>query len=148
MTLNPVDSSMIASVGYESESRLLRAVMKDGAVYDVQNVDVTAFAAFMASRSKGAFWHSNFRARAMATGGEIKLREPATSHFPPSNEAAKPEVTRTFEPDRCCGKPLQDVARAGKLGDSWDCPKCGTTWKPRIVGSVEHWEPHPAIMVF
>ncbi len=142
MTLNPVDSSMIASVGYEPDSRLLRAVMKDGAVYDVQNVDVTAFAAFMASRSKGAFWHSSFRARAFAA--QIKLREPETT----GNDRKQMEVTRTFEPDACCGRQIAKSALAGTLGALWECPKCGCVWKPRTVGAVEHWEPHPHIMVF
>lgn len=56
----------------------------------------------------------------------------------------------THEPDRCCGKHLAKALLKGSLDsvEHWDCPICGCEWKPKLVGEIRHWEPHPVVMVF
>lgn len=51
---------------------------------------------------------------------------------------------QTCEPDPCCAPPLQKAMDAGALdaAETWECPKCGCEWKPRMVGPIRHWEPH------
>lgn len=56
----------------------------------------------------------------------------------------------SFEPDTCCGSAISKAARSGVLGSvtSWECPKCGMEWQPAQVGSIRHWSPTPAVMIF
>jgi len=58
-------------------------------------------------------------------------------------------MENSYEPDTCCGKHIVRAISEGKLdaADSWECPKCGLEWKPRVVGTLRHWEPHPVLLV-
>ena len=60
------------------------------------------------------------------------------------------ERLNTFDPDRCCQKPLQKALETGKLTntDTWECPKCGETWKAEDHGPVRHWRCVPFVAVF
>jgi hypothetical protein len=54
------------------------------------------------------------------------------------------EVCDTNDP--CCGKPLGRAIQRAETAEltSWDCPKCGSTWKPEIVGGcIRAWVPEP-----
>lgn len=149
MTLNPVESGMIARVGYDPARALLTAVMKDGSAYDVAPVTDAEYIAFMTANSKGQHWHHVLASRATrSAGASIALREPRVIGGTGEGNAV---TLDTFDPDEsCCGR---EIARAGKSGvlkslQSWECPKCGTEWKPRAVGPVRHWEPQAAVMIF
>lgn len=77
----------------------------------------------------------------------IKLREPAV--VPDATADAGP--LDTFEPEEgCCGREIAKAGRAGVLKSllSWDCPMCGCAWTPQTLGSVRHWTPQPAAIIF
>jgi len=61
-----------------------------------------------------------------------------------------PGVIDTYDPDPCCGKRLSEALLSGRLDEaqSWQCPKCGTQWKPRRAAEVRVWEPVPDIEVW
>lgn len=56
--------------------------------------------------------------------------------------------------DPCCQAPLSKALASGALDNaaSWECPKCGCEWRPRIVGegigAVTLWEPHVYCAIF
>lgn len=142
MTTNPVESSMISRVGYDPDTQLLRAVMRDGTAYDCAPVSEAKYAAFMVSPSKGNHWHHNFadsawRSLIRGTGEPlvptIQLQEPLPSG-----------PLETFAEDVCCAPRLQ---RAQRTEDKWTCPKCGSTWKAVQVGALKHWSPEPHFFV-
>lgn len=58
----------------------------------------------------------------------------------------------TFEPDECCGRHLAAALRNNSLASltSWECPKCGATWKACLSpsGLTRQWKPEAAIAVF
>jgi hypothetical protein len=53
------------------------------------------------------------------------------------------EILNTQLQDPCCSKPFSKASLSGALDDLnyWLCPKCGTEWKPRKIGTIRHWEP-------
>jgi hypothetical protein len=53
-----------------------------------------------------------------------------------------------FEGDKCCNLRFQSDARAGRLGESWTCSKCGCTYYPEIWGNIRQWicKPYVAII--
>jgi len=72
MNLINVESSNIASIGWEANKLvddssqpvdLLRIVYKNGLVYDYYNVHQRDYEAFLASESKGSFFHKNIKGR-------------------------------------------------------------------------------------
>ena len=141
MITNPIESSMISRVGYDPELNFLRAVMSDGSIYDCAPVPAADYAAFMASRSKGNYWHTHFAAKAfragkIESGGSIpvQLREPSPT-----------SILETFAEDNCCSRRLQKASRAGLT--QWNCPECGCDWEPAMVNGVKHWSPKPAFFV-
>jgi hypothetical protein len=54
-------------------------------------------------------------------------------------------VINSHAPDPCCGKHLSKALRTGMLDTvmHWECPKCGTQWKPTLIAGVRHWQPVP-----
>ncbi|MDQ3914530.1 MAG: KTSC domain-containing protein [Actinomycetota bacterium] len=61
MKLVPVESSVIASVGYEDAASSLTIVFKDGHVYEFHLVPRSIFEDFLASGSKGSFFNERLR---------------------------------------------------------------------------------------
>lgn len=55
ITMRPVDSSNIASEGYDPAQGILRITFKSGGTYDYHGVDVELYAAFSAAPSKGEY---------------------------------------------------------------------------------------------
>ena len=53
--LEPVESSMISSVGYDPESRTLAVVFNSGKTYEYQDVPVEVYEGLMAAESKGQY---------------------------------------------------------------------------------------------
>lgn len=149
MIFNPVESSVIARVGYDVESLHLRTVMTDGSVYHVAPCSHAEFAYFMDAPSKGAYWHRVFAGRAYRAGEEvpansgenagaqIKLREPE-------------QLTHANLAEGCCARHLSKASLSGALDrlQPFECPKCGTTYWPKPEGPVVNWEARVAAMVF
>jgi hypothetical protein len=72
MELINVVSSNIASIGWQANQLIndasqpvdiLRIVYKNGLVYDYYNVHQKDYEAFLASESKGQFYHKNIKGR-------------------------------------------------------------------------------------
>lgn len=61
MEREPVSSSTILSIGYESASQTLEVEFKNGGTYQYYNVPETVYQQFMESSSKGQFHHTNIR---------------------------------------------------------------------------------------
>lgn len=62
MQMTSVNSSMIESVGYDQEARLLAAKFKsNGAVYHAYDVPPHVHADLMASSSVGQFWNKHIQ---------------------------------------------------------------------------------------
>lgn len=76
----------------------------------------------------------------------IKLREHQPLCPPSPFHSGPAQIVNTFEPDECCGKGLT-LATLKDL-QSWECSKCGAEWKPTDYGTVRHWVPTPAVMIF
>lgn len=57
----PVDSSNLASVGYDPDSRDLHVRFKSGATHRYAGVSAEHHAGLMASDSKGKYFHANIR---------------------------------------------------------------------------------------
>lgn len=60
------------------------------------------------------------------------------------------DMLNTVERDECCNKRWQKAANTGALdtAESWECPKCGTVWKPSIIEkTIRHWEPEQTAQV-
>ena len=61
MVMNQVNSSNIASVGYNVGRYTLRVEFQNGNVYRYSNVSPFIFAQFMAAKSKGRFLNSSIK---------------------------------------------------------------------------------------
>jgi KTSC domain-containing protein len=57
----PVDSTSIASIGYDSTERKLEVEFKHGAVYLYLHVPPDVFDAFVAADSKGVFFNATIK---------------------------------------------------------------------------------------
>lgn len=57
----PVDSSSLASVGYEGGSQQLEVEFRHGAVYLYAGVPPEVFAGLMAAESKGRYFNDHIR---------------------------------------------------------------------------------------
>jgi hypothetical protein len=58
-----VDSSAIASVGYDAELRMLEVEFSSGSVYDYFGVTERLFRSFLDASSKGRFFAQRIRSR-------------------------------------------------------------------------------------
>lgn len=59
----PVSSSSIASVGYDSATRVMEIEFTGGAVYQYFDVPSEEYDSFLASDSKGKFFNSQIKGR-------------------------------------------------------------------------------------
>jgi hypothetical protein len=59
MDMNPVSSSNLSAVGYDSNSQTLRISFHSGALYDYYNVPASIHAGLMSASSKGTY-HAHF----------------------------------------------------------------------------------------
>jgi hypothetical protein len=57
----PVDSSNIASIGYDPGSQTLQVEFQGGRVYQYFDVPEGVFQEFLAASSKGKFFHANIK---------------------------------------------------------------------------------------
>jgi hypothetical protein len=63
MTINrhEVESSNIASIGYDPETQTLEIEFKRGGVYQYSDVPADVWEAFQAAESKGKFFHAEIK---------------------------------------------------------------------------------------
>lgn len=61
MKKTKVESSHIASIGYEPGSRTMHVEYKNGSVYEHRNVPEVFHKTFMSAESPGEFFHKNIR---------------------------------------------------------------------------------------
>lgn len=61
MDRETVSSSNIASVGYDAGTETLEVEFTNGSVYQYYNVPQVTYEQFMASGSKGQFFHTSIR---------------------------------------------------------------------------------------
>jgi hypothetical protein len=61
MQRQPVDSSSLASVGYEEPTRILEVEFHNGGVYQYLGVPSFTFRALMAAESRGAFLNTRIK---------------------------------------------------------------------------------------
>jgi hypothetical protein len=57
----PVDSSNIASIGYEAETQTLQVEFQGGRIYQYFDVPESVFEEFLAASSKGKFFHASIK---------------------------------------------------------------------------------------
>ena len=57
----PVDSSNIASIGYDPGSQTLQVEFQGGSVYQYFDVPESVFQEFLSASSKGRFFHANIK---------------------------------------------------------------------------------------
>ena len=72
MHLDPVDSSNVAAVGYDPDTRTLRVRFHSGGVYDYAGVPPEIHAALMAGESKGGYLARAIRPHYAATRVETR----------------------------------------------------------------------------
>lgn len=58
MQLHDVESSMMKAIGYDESSKTLVIVFKSGKTYEYADVPAEVVQAFLASDSKGRFFHA------------------------------------------------------------------------------------------
>jgi len=63
MKMAPVSSSNLASVGYDSTTRILRVEFRSGAVYEYSEVPEAEYQGLMGANSKGSYFHQNIKDR-------------------------------------------------------------------------------------
>lgn len=61
MKMEPVESSVIDSVGYDSQASRLTVVFRDGHVYDFHLVPAHVYEEFLRSPSKGEFFNQHVK---------------------------------------------------------------------------------------
>ena len=152
MELTPIDGSNVAAVGYLVVDRVLLVRYKDGGLYARAGVSPAEFEALMAAHSKGA-WLFADQHPAVRIGSSPGMSAPecekaVTSHFAPSNEAAKGEVLQTLDENAsaCCRRAF--VCKWPKLFGQAACPICGMEFMPEMVGPVRHWKIKTHVMTF
>ena len=131
MQMTPVQSSVVSAIGYDPEKCLLRVSLLNGSTLEYPGTSALDYALFMAAPSKGSHLHKNIRRR-----GETVATESTQQN----------KASETFGEDPCCSRRLM---RAQRPSDVWECPKCGCTWRARMVGTLKSWTPdEPPVMVF
>jgi hypothetical protein len=70
---------------------------------------------------------------------QTKLREPEP-----------PKPVHTHQAEGCCAKALGKASLSGVLDNlqPFECPKCSTTYWPKVQGPVTVWEARADVMVF
>lgn len=63
MNRTPVDSSNVASVGYDPDTLTLEVEFKNGSVYQYFDVPATVYQELMQASSVGTFMHANIKNR-------------------------------------------------------------------------------------
>ncbi len=63
MTMQPVESTNVKAIGYDPVSGIMRVEFKSGGSYDYPGTVPEEHAAFMASDSKGKYFHRHIRGR-------------------------------------------------------------------------------------
>lgn len=61
MIRQPVQSSNIDSVGYDSEENILQIKFKSGGIYNYHNVPKRIYTTLLAAPSKGKFFHQEIK---------------------------------------------------------------------------------------
>jgi hypothetical protein len=61
MRRKPVESSSLASVGYDAATRILEVEFRKGRIYRYHDVDGEIFARLMTAESKGRFMNAHIR---------------------------------------------------------------------------------------
>jgi hypothetical protein len=61
MTMSPVESSFIAAIGYDEPNRILHVELKNGTVYQYEDVPAAKHAALMAAESKGKHLNAHIK---------------------------------------------------------------------------------------
>jgi hypothetical protein len=61
MQRRPVNSSNLASVGFDSESETLEVEFNDGSVYQYFGVPVDVYRGLMSAGSHGSYFHQHIR---------------------------------------------------------------------------------------
>lgn len=138
MTLNPVESSNVARLGFADG--IMRVQFRNGHIYDYPASE-KEYLALLAAPSKGRWIAANLKAR-QSTARE-KSPEPGAVA---GNAQA---VLQTHTPDACCTRHIIKALRFGALDTAreWTCPRCEQLWKVSEVNGVRHWEPDVAVMV-
>jgi hypothetical protein len=63
LKMTPVSSSNLASVGYDSETQMLRIEFRSGSVYEYSGVPETEYQGLMDASSKGHYFHQYIKDR-------------------------------------------------------------------------------------
>lgn len=71
ITLFPVQSSNLESIGYVSVARMMIVRFKNGRTYLYPAVPEELFNNFLAAESKGTFFHQNIKGKYAGLAGEI-----------------------------------------------------------------------------
>lgn len=137
MEMKPVESSNIVSIGYEDGLMVVR--FKSGEEFQYPGVTAQQHADLMAAPSKGK-----------ALNGLIALRAGVTL-----KSASKPKVSaggpiHTSQAEGCCAKHLNNASLSGKLDklEPFECPRCGTEYRPKVHGPLVNWEADCEVLVF
>lgn len=140
MEFAAVESSTVAGIVWEAGRLFVK--YRDGSVYSCEASEGD-HRYLMAAPSKGTHLALHFRARLKRDNGAVNLTGVENLNGGVKLSPSMSAQLNTHAADTCCSKPLIKALHANELDgkDSWDCPKCGTCWKARMVESVKHWEP-------
>jgi len=136
----PVQSSNIATIGYECP--VMTVEYRDGSRYQYRT-DAGTHAVLMASGSKGIELAALLKSGAIAPGVKLNGKIPgavAGASCGPSPTSDRINVTQA---EGCCHKHLSNASLAGALdhAESFQCPRCGTEYRPTMHGLLANWEP-------
>lgn len=148
-----VQSSNVARIGHEGST--LRVEFKDGKLYEWADISYDLYLALLNATSKGQFIARHLPHGVLSKDGEGFAGRDNSELIPQLFEPQRYETDsdmklQSYEPDSCCGRHIRKAISEEKLrhAESWECPECGCTWKPKQVGDIRHWSPVPLIAVF
>ena len=133
MELTPVVSSHVDAFGYFETERFLLIRFKGGALQGWLDFTEQQAADFLAAESKG-----QFLARLPNASVQIS-RRPTLVH----TTLQKPLATLDEDAGKCCLREL----RRREPESAFDCPDCGLSFEPVMVGPVRHFQIKPLVKV-
>ncbi len=137
MEMKPVESSNIATIGWEADT--LRVQFRDGKEYEYPGVTEQQYSDLIKAPSKGR-----------ALNWLIAIRAGVTL-----KSSKKPEVSaggpiHVSQAEGCCAKHINNASLSGALDklEPWNCPKCDTEYTPKVHGPLVNWEAQTDVMIF
>jgi len=150
MQMTPVSSSHVEAFAYFEQETFLLVRFKGGALQGWLDFTEQQAADFLAAESKGQFLA---RLPNISVGISRKRAQvsdywkPVTLDQVVDGAMAATALLATLDEDagRCCTRHLR--GNQSQLTGPWDCPDCGLSFEPVMVGPVKHFRIKPFVKV-